>query len=164
MLVCLKIVAYLEGPENADIPDNVSIAPSEISTSGSMFTRYSTTSGSTSNTNKSSRNRRKEERKRARGKPGSVWEEEYLTNSLHRLVEKINDSHSTQRAVIDGLVRTEAFLKAVELQKSICDLIGLVKQGVRNTFGSPSEQEMSVIAKTIPIVKDFNVIRILETI
>ena len=61
------------GYEHVDTPDNVSVAPTDTSTAGghrSLFTRYTGTSRVTSKT------RRKEERKRARGKEGTVYEEE----------------------------------------------------------------------------------------
>ena len=65
---------------NADIPDNVSLAPTDASTAGggSLFTRYTNRTGTvdTNATRKTSKNRRREERKRARGKKGSVYEDE----------------------------------------------------------------------------------------
>ncbi|KAL8946014.1 MAG: hypothetical protein Q9222_007532, partial [Ikaeria aurantiellina] len=75
-------LAFFEGDVNGgkDIPDDVSLAPTDASTmgGGSLFTRYTNRSSGTAATGtsrRSSKNRRREERKRARGKKGSVYEE-----------------------------------------------------------------------------------------
>lgn len=91
-------LGFFEGvvTNNQDIPDNVSLAPSATSTAGgaSLFTRYtgSNLSGTLASnaTRKTSKNKRREERKRAMGKKGSVYEEEYLVNSVGRLIERVN--------------------------------------------------------------------------
>jgi elongator complex protein 1 len=90
----------INGADSGDMPDNISVAPTDASTAGgqSLFTRYSNASRVTSKT------RRREERKRARGKKGSVYEEEYLVNSVRRLVEKVNDVQLETSRVIEGLV------------------------------------------------------------
>lgn len=41
---------------------------------------------------KSAKSRRRNERKKARGKKGSIYEEEYLYDSLRRLIERFNDT------------------------------------------------------------------------
>ena len=75
-----------------DIPDNVSLAPTDASTAGggTLFTRYTARSSGdetlgTDVTRRSSKNRRREERKRARGKKGSVYEEEYLVGECEEV-------------------------------------------------------------------------------
>src|SRR5438067_1556077 len=86
-------LGYFEGTMDVDIPDNVSLAPTNSSTiGGSIFTRYTDkTKGTlgTSATRRTSKNKRREDRKRARGKKGSVYEEEYLLASMRRLIERI---------------------------------------------------------------------------
>ncbi len=88
-------LAFFEGDANdgKDIPDDVSLAPTDASTmGGSLFTRYTGRTGTmtgtagTGTSRRSSKNRRREERKRARGKKGSVYEEEYLVNSVSRVI------------------------------------------------------------------------------
>jgi elongator complex protein 1 len=90
----------INGADGGDMPDNISVAPTDASTAGgqSLFTRYSNASRVTSKT------RRREERKRARGRKGSVYEEEYLVNSVKRLVEKVNDVQLEANRVTEGLV------------------------------------------------------------
>ena len=116
-----------------DIPDNVSIAPTDASTAGgqSLFTRYSNASRVTSKT------RRREERKRARGKKGSVYEEEYLVNSVGRLVEKVNDVQTEAGRVIEGLLTRGLGLRqlADALDESVKEVVGMCKQARSDVWG-----------------------------
>lgn len=102
-----------------DFPDNVSLAPTDASTLGgqSMFTRYGAGAGGSQASTKfagtvrsdmsrrTSKTRRREERKRARGKKGSVYEEEYLVASVGRLIERVNGTHEEVRRLVMGLRR-----------------------------------------------------------
>ena len=103
-------LAFVDGADggDVDIPDNLSIAPTDASTTGTFMTRYtnrSTGTLATDATRKTSRNRRREERKRARGKKGTVYEEEYLVNSVARLVERLNSVLEDVSRLVDGLMR-----------------------------------------------------------
>ncbi|KAK9478600.1 IKI3 family-domain-containing protein [Lipomyces japonicus] len=120
-----------------DIPDNVSIAPSEISTSASVFTRYTgKTSGTagTGATRRTAKNRRREERKRARGKKGSVYEEEYLVNSINRLIDRVNETRNEARRLVEALSRRSMRERAVQVQRQYVDLIALLKSCVTEVF------------------------------
>jgi elongator complex protein 1 len=109
-----------------DVPDNVSVAPTDASTAGgqSLFTRYSNASRVTSKT------RRREERKRARGKKGSVYEEEYLVNSVKRLVEKVNDLQIEAGRVIEGLLRRGLSMRqlAEALDESVKEMVEMCQK------------------------------------
>ena len=111
-----------ENPNSTDIPDNISLAPTDATTTAgraSLFTRPGlggsalgpggdrllTRFGGTQYTHQTSKTRRREERKRARGKPGSVYEEEYLVASVGRLVSKVNGMGGEVERVVEGLVR-----------------------------------------------------------
>ena len=102
-------LAFWEGDgPGGGVPDDVSIAPTDASTTGgSLFTRYTNQTGTvgTSATRRTSKNRRREERKRARGKKGSVYEEEYLVNSVERLIQRVNDVGEEVSRLVDGLFR-----------------------------------------------------------
>jgi elongator complex protein 1 len=116
-----------------DIPDNVSIAPTDASTAGgqSLFTRYSNASRVTSKT------RRREERKRARGKKGSVYEEEYLVNSVKRLVEKVNDVQIEAGRVIEGLLTRGLGMRqlAEALDESVKEVVGMCQKARSDIWG-----------------------------
>ena len=116
-----------------DIPDNVSVAPTEASTAGgqSLFTRYSNASRVTSKT------RRREERKRARGKKGSVYEEEYLVKSVKRLVEKVNDVQLEAGRVIEGLLARGLSMRqlAEALDESVKEVVGMCQKAIVHIWG-----------------------------
>lgn len=121
-------MAFLDGGVDggADIPDNISLAPSAMSTSGGTFmTRYTNNSMGTLATNatrKTSKNRRREERKRARGKKGTVYEEEYLVNSVERLVERWNSIVQDGEQLVEGLMRRNMRERAVAVEGAMSEV------------------------------------------
>lgn len=103
-------MAFYEGLDEsagANIPDNISLAPTDTTSGGTFMTRYTNQTGTvnTTTTRKTSKNKRREERKRARGKKGTVYEEEYLTNSIERLIERLNSMQEEIQRLVEGLVR-----------------------------------------------------------
>ncbi|KAF4963031.1 hypothetical protein FSARC_8919 [Fusarium sarcochroum] len=106
-------LAFYEGDRagGMDIPDDVSVAASSrVSTSASLFTRYTGKAGSvgtagTGVSRATSKNRKREEKKRARGRKGTVYEEEYLVNSIRRLIERVSAAAPDAERLIFALVR-----------------------------------------------------------
>ncbi|ROW06399.1 hypothetical protein VMCG_04353 [Cytospora schulzeri] len=106
-------LAFYEGERPsalADLPDDVSIASSRATTSASLFTRYTGKQGSVgtlgSNVSRAtSKNRKREEKKRARGRKGTVYEAEYLVNSVKRLVERVEAAKGEVERLVFGLMR-----------------------------------------------------------
>ncbi len=97
---------------DADVPDNISLAPTDSTLANhSLFTRYHSSNSKFGGTvasnisHRTSKTRRKEERKRARGKKGSVYEEEYLVASVARLFSRVNETHEEVRRLVMGLRR-----------------------------------------------------------
>ncbi|KAF2809632.1 IkappaB kinase complex, IKAP component [Mytilinidion resinicola] len=130
-------LAFFDGAEHPDIPDNISLAPTDASTSaGTFMTRYTNRTGTinTTTTRKTSKNRRREERKRARGKKGSVYEEEYLVNSIRRLVERINTINEEVQRLVKGLVRRKMRERAATVAQAMEDVVGLCKESVDEVF------------------------------
>lgn len=133
-------MAFLDGAEGADgdIPDNISLAPTDASTSGGTFmTRYTNRSmGSlaTDATRKTSKNRRREERKRARGKKGTVYEEEYLVNSVARLIERLNSTVDDTTRLVEGLMRRSMRERAAAVQSAMDDVIVACKECMSEVF------------------------------
>ncbi|KAI9843896.1 MAG: hypothetical protein M1837_006050 [Sclerophora amabilis] len=120
-----------------DIPDNVSLAPTDASTAGaggSLFTRYTNrTSTSRAST---SRGRKREERKRARGKKGSVYEEEYLVNSIRRLMERVESVREEVGRLIEALVRRRMRERAMAVEKAMAEVVGMCEACREEVFGS----------------------------
>lgn len=119
-------LAYFGGDpttgEGIDIPDNVSLAPTEATTLAgrSMFTRYT---GNTASSRQTSRTRRREERKRARGKKGTVYEEEYLVNSVRRLIERASSTVPEVESLVDALLRRGMRERAAAIEKAMQDVL-----------------------------------------
>ncbi|KAI1340098.1 IKI3 family protein [Xylariaceae sp. FL0016] len=131
-------LAFYEGERagGMDLPDDVSIAASSrISTSASLFTRYTgkTKGGGSVGTvgtgvsRATSKNRKREEKKRARGRKGTVYEEEYLVNSARRLVERVEATRPELERLVHGLVRRGMLERARTLEA----LVGEVVEGCR---------------------------------
>jgi elongator complex protein 1 len=124
-----------DGP---DIPDNISLAPTEATTSaGTFMTRYTNRSTGTlaSNaTRKTSKNRRREERKRARGKKGSVYEEEYIVNSIGRLIERTNSVSEEVARLVEGLMRRAMRERAVAVENAMIEVVELCKACIPEVF------------------------------
>ena len=141
-------LAYFEGDVNggADIPDNVSLAATDASTTGgSLFTRYTNRTGTvgTNATRRTSKNRRREERKRARGKKGSVYEEEYLVNSIARLLERVNAVGDEVTRLIVGLMRRGMRERAKAVETAMLELVGLCKDCVAEVFRTASKESQA---------------------
>ncbi|OLL22908.1 Elongator complex protein 1 [Neolecta irregularis DAH-3] len=119
-----------------DVPDNISLAPTDMSTSASLFTRYTgRTARSTASMRKqSSKSKRREERKKARGKKGTIYEEDYLINSIRRLIERINSSRDEIDRLLSALIRFGMFEQALEIQLRFSMLILDVKNGIDEIF------------------------------
>lgn len=135
-------MAFLDGGVDggADIPDNISLAPSAMSTSaGTFMTRYTNNSMGTLATNatrKTSKNRRREERKRARGKKGTVYEEEYLVNSVERLVERYNSVVQDVENLVEGLMRRAMRERAVAVESAMKEVREACEGCLEEVFGA----------------------------
>ena len=143
-------MTFFDGINSPDIPDNVSLAPTETSTSGGTFmTRYTNRTGTinTTTTRKTSKNRRREERKRARGKKGSVYEEEYLVNSIERLVERVNRVNEEVQRLVEGLIRRRMREQAAAIAQAMRDVVILCNDSINEVFqvGKTSEDTTQAV-------------------
>ncbi|CAB4257267.1 similar to Saccharomyces cerevisiae YLR384C IKI3 Subunit of Elongator complex, which is required for modification of wobble nucleosides in tRNA [Maudiozyma barnettii] len=117
--------------------DDVSIAPSETSTKESFFTRYTGKTGGTAKTGASRRtakNKRREERKRARGKKGTIYEEEYLVQSIGRLIERLEQTKPDATKLVDGLCRRNKREQAYQIQKTFTEVMDLLRDNVKEIY------------------------------
>lgn len=124
----------------ADIPDNVSLAPTEASTMAgrTMFTRYT---GSTSASRKTNRTKRREERKRAKGKKGTVYEEEYLVNSVRRLIEKVNGSIEEAETLVQAMLRRGMRERAALVERNLDEVLEMCRNSLAEVFEPGYEGE-----------------------
>lgn len=133
------------GRDNPDIPDDISLAPSSTSTAGgaSLFTRYTARTGTNASgtlasntTRRSSKNRRREERKRARGKKGSVYEEEYLINSIGRLVIRVNDTAGDVERTVEGLLARGMWERARAVEGAMVEVVQACEACIGEVWGT----------------------------
>lgn len=134
-------LAFFDGDVNggADIPDNVSLATTDASTmGGTLLTQYTNRTGTvgTNATRRTSKNRRREERKRARGKKGSVYEEEYLVNSVGRLIDRINTVNEEVERLVVGLMRRGMRERAGAVENAMIEVVELCKGCLDEVFKS----------------------------
>lgn len=140
-------LAFYEGEASkgdADIPDDISVAASRVSTSASLFTRYtgrqSLGTAATGASRMTSKNRRREERKRARGKKGSVYEEEYLVASVGRLIERVESTREEVQRLVEGLVRRGMREGALAVEALAADVVQLCKEAVKEVYGEEKKE------------------------
>jgi elongator complex protein 1 len=132
---------------DADIPDDVSVAASSrMSTSASLFTRYTGKAGSVgtvgSNVSRAtSKNRKREEKKRARGRKGTVYEEEYLVNSVRRLVERVESAKPEVERLVFGLARRDMAERARAVEELVVQVVEGCRVAVREVWPSVLGEE-----------------------
>ncbi|SCU94409.1 LAME_0F07360g1_1 [Lachancea meyersii CBS 8951] len=124
---------YVFYGQETEQADDISIAASETSTKESFFTRYTGKTGGTAKTGASRRtakNKRREERKRARGKKGTIYEEEYLIQSIGRLIERLSHTEPDAILLIEALLRRGRREEAQLIQKNFVETMTLLKDNV----------------------------------
>lgn len=130
---------------DGDFPDDISLAPTDASTSGGTFmTRYTGRTMGTLNTQttrRTSKNRRREERKRARGKKGSVYEEEYLVNSIGRLIERVNSVNDDVGQLAASLMRRRMREQARAIEEAMVEVVGLCNAVVGEVYAVKAKEE-----------------------
>lgn len=161
-------LAFYEGerPGAAEgIPDDISVAASSrLSTGASLFTRYTGKGGARTATTgtvgtgvsrATSRNRRREEKKRARGRKGTVYEEEYLVNSVRRLVDRVGSVRGEVAALVFALVRRDMAERARAVETLMDEVVEGCKSAVAEVFGSPDEAEQQQLDEGLTGSADF---------
>ncbi|KAI1447538.1 IkappaB kinase complex, IKAP component [Annulohypoxylon stygium] len=141
-------LGFYEGERGGgvDLPDDVSIAASSrVSTSASLFTRYTGKQGSvgtagTGVSRATSKNRKREEKKRARGRKGTVYEEEYLVNSVRRLVERVEGTKADVEKLVFGLTRRGMHERARALESLAAEVVEACKVAVKEVFVGAGEK------------------------
>lgn len=142
-------LSFYEGerPGGMDIPDDVSVAASSrISTSASLFTRYTGKAGSvgtvgTGVSRATSKNRRREEKKRARGRKGTVYEEEYLVNSVRRLIERVSGTKPEVERLVFALVRRNMAERARAAESLMNDVVEACHTAISDVFAAPPDND-----------------------
>ena len=137
-------MAFYEGMldgGDANIPDNISLAPTDTTSGGTFMTRYTNATGTvnTTTTRKTSKNKRREERKRARGKKGTVYEEEYLINSIERLIERINSMQDEIQRLVEGLMRRGMRERADAVSNAVREVVERCQDATKEMYPLATE-------------------------
>ena len=135
-------LSFYEGERagGMDVPDDVSIAASSrLSTSASLFTRYTGKAGSvgtvgTGVSRATSKNRKREEKKRARGRKGTVYEEEYLVNSVRRLIERVMATKAEVERLVFALARRGMAERARAAEALMADVVAACERAVEELY------------------------------
>lgn len=163
-----------EGPADDGGRDDVSVVASEASTNESFFTRYTGKTRGTALTGASRRtlkNRRREARKKARGKKGTIYEEEYLIGSVGRLHERLVQTQPELKRLLEGMIRFGRLEEARILQKSFKEVLSLLKENVDEVYSMTEDDRTRInedgelylveIGK-VPEVKEFEGFTVLD--
>jgi len=135
------------GGGGGDIPDDISVAASSrLSTSASLFTRYTGKGGSVgtlgSNVSRAtSKNRKREEKKRARGRKGTVYEEEYLVNSVRRLVERVEGTKDEVERLVFDLTRRRMAERARAVEALAAEVVEGCRAAIKEVWPPVVEDE-----------------------
>jgi elongator complex protein 1 len=132
-------MAFFEGMNDdagVNIPDNISLAPTDTTSGGTFMTRYTNQTGTvnTQATRKTSKVKRREERKRARGKKGTVYEEEYLINSIERLVERINSMTDEINRLVEGLIKRGMRERADAVSTAVNEVVEKCRYAIKEMY------------------------------
>ncbi|KAI2642090.1 elongator complex protein [Xylaria nigripes] len=142
-------LGFYEGERagGADLPDDVSVAASSRVTAGgaSLFTRYTGKNSvgtlGTGVSRATSKNRRREEKKRARGRKGTVYEEEYLVNSVRRLVDRVETTRPDIDRLVAGLVRRGMVDRARAIETLLAEVVEACRKATKEVFPGGKGEE-----------------------
>ncbi|KFA71906.1 hypothetical protein S40288_09207 [Stachybotrys chartarum IBT 40288] len=141
-------LAFYEGDRagGGDVPDDVSVAASSrLTTGASLFTRYtgkgagSVGTAGTGVSRATSKNRRREEKKRARGRKGTVYEEEYLANSVRRLVERVEATRPDVERLVFALARRGMAERARAAEALTAEVVDACARAVTEVFAGTKD-------------------------
>lgn len=125
------------GMAGLSVADDVSVAGTETTVAASYMTRYTDKTGGTAQTGASRRtqkNRRREERKKARGRKGTVYEEEYLVASTGRLIDRLIHTQPDAKLLAAGLKRRKMTVHYEELLSGFKQVLGLLEANVDEIY------------------------------
>jgi elongator complex protein 1 len=150
-------LAFYEGEKgDGDVPDDISVAASSrLSTNRSLFTRYtgkgsqgqSVGTAGTGVSRATSKNRRREERKRARGKKGSVYEEEYLVASVGRLIDRVESVREEIGRLVAGLLRRGMWERARAIEGSLAEVVSMCQACLPEVFGTNEPAQIEAVGE-----------------
>ncbi|OZJ05806.1 hypothetical protein BZG36_00877 [Bifiguratus adelaidae] len=120
-----------------DALDNVDMM-SDTTSMMSAYTRYTQTTTQQSiystTSNKTAKMRKKEEKKKARGKKGSIYEEEYIIDSLRRVTGRVLSLQEEVKDYLQTLVTFGQLDRAKSVKTAFQDLMTMVEMRQADIF------------------------------
>lgn len=123
-----------------ELADNLSLAGTEVSgtTNASAYTKYTDKSSvgtaASNATRRTLKNQRRQDRKKARGKKGTVYEEDYLIASVTRLIERLKSTFSELQELVTALRRCDLEIYATQLTATHEQVLSLLSQDIDEVF------------------------------
>ena len=134
-----------EQVDELDVADNLSLTGTDASTAtgASAYTRYTDKSGAhtvgTNATRRTLKNQRRQERKKARGKKGSVYEEDYLVASTGRLIDRLAATRQDLTDLVAALTRTRQFFYANQLTTEFNAVLRVLEESIGEIYDVDEE-------------------------
>lgn len=156
--------AFYGAPDDA--LDNVDVM-TDTSTMQSMFTRYTSMHSQVSSVSGKSgkmshRSSRRQQRKKEKGKKGSIYEEEYLLNSIKRLIDRLNILNEDIRKVLEALLRYGYTPRAKVHQALTQRLFSKLLENLNDIYDGQDEVAPAGVTRVEkPALKAFQAIAIL---
>ncbi|KAF9112880.1 hypothetical protein BGX27_002637 [Mortierella sp. AM989] len=132
-----------------DALDNVDMM-SDTTSMASGFSRYTAANSVLSKSSQSSRSsqytarlKKRSDKKRARGKKGSAYEEEYLINSLRKLILRVDATKSDVHALLRCLAASMSLERAKALQQEFRKLLQDIDEHMSTIFVPPTEEYLA---------------------
>ncbi|KAF9995387.1 hypothetical protein BGZ80_001407 [Entomortierella chlamydospora] len=129
--------------------DNVDLM-SDTTSMASGFSRYTAANSVLSKSSQSSRSsqytarlKKRNDRKRARGKKGSAYEEEYLISSLRKLIIRVDTTKSDVHALLKCLATSMSLERARVLQQEFGKLLQDIDGHMHIIFVPPTEEYLA---------------------
>ncbi|CAO3564635.1 unnamed protein product [Mortierella alpina] len=133
-----------------DALDNIDMM-SDTTSMASGFSRYTAANSVLSKSSHSSRSssqytarlKKRNEKKRARGKKGSAFEEEYLINSLRKLIVRVDTTKADVHALLKVLAASMSLERAKVLQQEFGKLLREIDEQVHVIFVPATDEYLA---------------------
>ncbi|KAJ3136559.1 hypothetical protein HK100_001598 [Physocladia obscura] len=142
--------AKIESGEYDPLLDTIDMMSDTTSMASSRKTGFSARTGrSTVLSGYTAKSRRRADRKRAAGREGGFYEEEFLVNSLYKAVEKSNSLRAPIHRLITALMRHLMIKESRDLQNTYAVVVASMKAGAEGAFEAENIVNRGTGGKTV---------------
>ncbi|KAJ3016298.1 UNVERIFIED_CONTAM: hypothetical protein HDU68_012277 [Siphonaria sp. JEL0065] len=146
----LEKQAKIDSGEYDPLLDTIDMMSDTTSMASSRKTGFSSRTGKSSiSSANSSKSRRRQDRKRAAGREGGFYEEEFLVNSLFKAVEKSNSLRAPVYRLVTALMSHSLIKESRILQTTYANLLPALKTGCEGVFEKENIVNKGMNGKTV---------------